>query len=149
VIAFMRHVGCPFAEATFRSLRQCAGARPDVRFVAVSHAPEAPTRAWCDTVAGGVGAVEVVFDEPRRLYAAWGLGTTSAAHFLGARSLRRAARLAAGGIRNRHPVGTRWQSAGTFAVGADGIVRWRHVPDSAAALPDLDAAVAALTTDAA
>src|SRR5205814_353510 len=40
----------------------------------------------------------------------------------------RSARLARHGIRNRHPDGTRWQRAGTFAVDADGIVRWRHVP---------------------
>src|SRR5947209_16266037 len=40
VIAFMRHVGCPFAEATFRALRTAAAAHPELRFVAVSHAAE-------------------------------------------------------------------------------------------------------------
>jgi hypothetical protein len=49
------------------------------------------------------------------------------------------------GIRNRHPAGSRWQQAGTFAVNRDGAVIWRHIPKHAGALPDLnDAALAAL-----
>jgi AhpC/TSA antioxidant enzyme len=142
VVAFLRHVGCPFAEATFRDLRRHADRHADVRFIAVSHAAEAPTRSWCATVAGGPGAVEVVVDPDRELYAAWGLGTTSLSHFLGRRSLADVARLAQRGIRNRHPSGTRWQGAGTFAVDGTGIVRWAHVPEHAGALPDLDAAIA-------
>jgi hypothetical protein len=63
---------------------------------------------------------------------------------MGRRSLREVARLAGHGIRNRHPDGTRWQRAGTFAVGADGVVRWSHVPAHAGDLPDLSAAIASL-----
>jgi hypothetical protein len=65
------------------------------------------------------------------------------------RSLRSAAGLARQGIRNRHPSGTRWQRAGTFAVDADGIVRWRHLPEHAGELPDLEAAAAAAAVPAA
>jgi hypothetical protein len=54
------------------------------------------------------------------------------------------ARLARQGIRNRHPDGTRWQGAGTFAVDQDGIVCWRHLPDHAGSLPDLAQAAAAV-----
>jgi hypothetical protein len=65
-------------------------------------------------------------------------------HFLGRRSLRQVAKLARNGIRNRHPHGTRWQSAGTFALDGEATVRWRHLPEHAGDLPDLDAAVRAL-----
>jgi hypothetical protein len=53
----------------------------------------------------------------------------------------RLANLARRGIRNRHPDGTRWQSAGTFALDRDGIVRWRLIPAHAGELPDLDQAL--------
>jgi alkyl-hydroperoxide reductase/thiol specific antioxidant family protein len=143
VIAFLRHVGCPFAEATFRRLAPLSQAYPDVEFIAVSHATTNATAAWCGML-GGVERVRIVVDTDRTLYAAWGLGLTSAGHFLGARSLAAVARLAAGGVRNRHPSGTRWQTAGTFALDATGIVCWRHLPIHAGDLPDLDAALALL-----
>jgi hypothetical protein len=145
VVAFLRHVGCPFAEATFRSLRERAARTPGIRFVAVSHAPQAATASWCDAVGGDAGAVELVVDEQRTLYGSWGLGPSSLSHFLGLRSLRSVAALARQGTRNRHPVGTRWQTAGTFAVDAGGVVRFAHVPAHAGELPDLDAAVTAVS----
>jgi hypothetical protein len=84
--------------------------------------------------------VQVESDPGRRSYAAWGLGQTSMSHFLGRRSLGAVTRLARQGIRNTHPTGTRWQSAGTFALDRDRVVRWRHLPEHAGDLPDLDAA---------
>lgn len=143
MIAFLRHVGCPFAEATFRSLRESAAATPGVRFVAVSHAPQTATASWCEAVAGDAGGVELVIDEERTLYGSWGLGRSSLSHFLGPRSLRGVAALARQGVRNRHPVGTRWQTAGTFAIDAGGVVRFVHAPAHAGDLADFDAAVAA------
>jgi hypothetical protein len=143
VLAFLRHTGCPFAEATLRSLREAAEQTPDVQWIAVSHAPERATEAWCSRV-GGADGVRVVSDPGRATYAAWGLGRTSAAHFLGRRSLTSVARLAARGIRNTHPTGTRWQSAGTFAVDGQGVVRWRHLPAHAGDLPALGAALASI-----
>jgi hypothetical protein len=140
VIAFLRHTGCPFAEATFRRLRALAEGEPDLRIVAVSHAPSAATATWCEAVAGGPGSVELVIDEDRRLYAAWGLGRSSLAHFMGPHSLREVARLARHGIRNRHPEGTRWQTAGTFALDSEANVRWVHIPTHAGDLPDLERA---------
>ena len=143
VVAFLRHTGCPFAEATARMLREAAAAEPDVAFVAVSHAPTDPTARWCDAV-GGLGAVRVLIDDARVHYATWGLGRTSLRHFAGRRSTAEVARLARAGTRNRHPDGTRWQRAGTFAVDANGTVRWNHVPAHAGELPDLAAALAVL-----
>ena len=139
MIAFLRHTGCPFAEATLRAMRDAAAAHPEIDWVAVSHAGPEATQRWCDAV-GGRGDVEVLLDVDRRCYAAWGLGRSSLSHFLGRRSLREVARLTRQGIRNRHPEGTRWQQAGTFAVDGSGAVRWRHLPEHAGELPDLDQA---------
>jgi hypothetical protein len=142
VVAFLRHTGCPFAEATMRQLRDAAGAHPEIEWIAVSHAGAQPTQRWCDAV-GGRGDVHVLLDPERVFYAAWGLGRSSLGHFLGRRSLGEVKRLAREGIRNRHPDGTRWQQAGAFAVDASDVVRWRHLPEHAGELPDLEAAAAA------
>jgi hypothetical protein len=144
VVAFLRHVGCPFAESTMQTLSEEAARHPEIDWIAVSHAGLESTDHWC-TAIGASRHVRLVIDEQRSAYGAWGLGRSSLRHFAGGRSLRAAAELARKGIRNRHPAGSRWQQAGTFAVNADGEVVWRHIPKHAGALPDLgDAAVAAL-----
>jgi hypothetical protein len=139
VIAFLRHTGCPFAEATMIALRDVPG---ELDRVAISHAPAEATARWCEAI-GGCGDVLILHDPGRDSYAAWGLGRSSLGHFMGRRSLSEVGRLAKRGIRNRHPDGTRWQRAGTFAVDAAGVVRWRHLPQHAGDLPDLGEAAAA------
>ena len=143
VVAFLRHTGCPFAEATARALRDAAAAHPDVEWVVVSHARAEATARWRDAI-GGLPGIRVLIDADRIHYATWGLGRSSLGHFMGRRSLGHVARLARDGIRNRHPDGTRWQTAGTFAVDEDGAVRWRHLPTYAGDMPDPAAAVDAL-----
>jgi hypothetical protein len=125
-------------------MRAQAGSRPELQWVAISHAPTAATGRWCDAI-GGCAGVLVVSDPSRCAYALWGLGRSGLGHFLGRRSLGAVYGQARRGIRNRHPSGTRWQSAGTFALGAGGVVRWRHLPEHARDLPDLDAAIGAVT----
>jgi peroxiredoxin len=142
VVAFLRHTGCPFAEATAHDLQRAAAEHPDVQWVAVTHARQDATDEWCTAV--GLGPdVLVLADPDRSLYARWGVGTTRLGHFAGGRSLRGVASLARQGIRNRHPHGSRWQGAATFAVDRDGIVRLAHFPEHAGELPDLDAAAEA------
>jgi alkyl-hydroperoxide reductase/thiol specific antioxidant family protein len=143
VVTFLRHVGCPFAEATMRALSEEAERCPQVAWVAISHARLEATDRWCAAVAAS-RHVRVVIDEERSAYAGWGLGRSNLGHFMGRRSLRAVARLARTGIRNRHPVGTRWQRAGTFAVDARGTIVWRHIPAHAGELPDLADALATL-----
>jgi len=143
VIAFLRHTGCPFAERTMQLLRAEAERTPGIQWVAVSHAPEDETERWC-TAVGGPGDVTVASDPSRRFYAAWGLGRTSLGHFMGRRSLGAVADLARHGVRNRHPAGTRWQSAGTFALDGQAILRWRSLPAHAGELPDLGQALASV-----
>jgi hypothetical protein len=147
VVAFLRHTGCPFAEATLRALREAAAEDSEVEWIAVSHAGAQPTQRWCQAV-GGRGDVQVLLDPDRKFYTAWGLGRSSLGHFMGRRSLAEVGRLARRGIRNRHPEGTRWQQAGTFGVDAEGMVRWRHIPEHAGDLPDLGAAASAATAAA-
>lgn len=142
VVGFLRHVGCPFAEKTMRDLSEAAERRPEITWIAVSHAGLEPTDRWCAAI-GASHKVKLVIDEERSAYGAWGLGRSSLRHFAGRRSLSAAAKLARRGIRNRHPAGSRWQRAGTFAVNADGKVAWRHIPRHAGDLPDLSAAGAA------
>ena len=144
IVAFLRHTGCPFAELTMQMLREAASRSPDAQWIAISHAPEKATERWCRAV-GGAGTVRVVSDPSRRTYAAWGLGRTSLDHFLGGKPLIAVAGLARRGVRNRHPHGTRWQSAGTFAVDDHAIVRWRLLPAHAGDLPDVNAALRAAT----
>jgi AhpC/TSA antioxidant enzyme len=139
----MRHVGCPFAEATAREMQAVAASAPAVDWVVVTHSSPAVTLRWCAMV--GCEGVHLVEDESRALYASWGLGRSRLRHFLGWRSLRQVLRLRSEqGIKNTASDGTRWQKAGTFAVDGDGRVRWRHIPRHAGELPDLEAAVRAL-----
>jgi hypothetical protein len=143
IIAFLRHTGCPFAEQTLCLLREAAASSPETQWIAISHAAGPATEQWCDAV-GGADGVRVASDPSRRAYADWGLGRTSLGHFLGRRSLSAVASLAGRGVRNRHPDGTRWQSAGTFALDGQAIVRWRHLPAHAGDLPSLDSALSAV-----
>ena len=125
-------------------LRDAAARSGEVDWLAISHARQHATDHWCRAI-GGTDGVLVLSDPSRETYAAWGLGRTSLGHFLGRRSLAAVADLARRGIRNRHPHGTRWQSAGTFAVDENAIVRWRMLPAHAGEMPDLDSALASIT----
>jgi hypothetical protein len=143
VVAFLRHVGCPFAEATVRQMAALAAAHPALDFLAVTHSSEAPSRSWCDAF-GGAAGVQIVPDPDRALYAAWGVGLSDRQHFAGAQSLSALRRLLDEGIHNRWASGNRWQAAATFAVDSAGVLRWRHAPRHAGDLPPLDDAIAAL-----
>jgi hypothetical protein len=70
VVAFLRHTGRPFAEATMLMLRDAAATSPTVAWIAISHAPAAATERWCDAI-GGTGNVRVASDPSRQLYATW------------------------------------------------------------------------------
>jgi hypothetical protein len=143
IVALLRHVGCPFAEATVRQMAALAASHPALDFLAVTHSGEAPSRSWCDAF-GGAAGVQIVPDPDRAHYAAWGVGLSDRQHFAGAQSLAALRRLLDDGIHNRWASGNRWQAAATFAVDAAGTLRWRHAPQHAGDLPPLDDAIAAL-----
>jgi AhpC/TSA antioxidant enzyme len=129
LVAFLRHVGCPFAEHTVVKLRAWAQAHPDVAVFIVSHGDTEPTRSWLATI-GGTGRTQLVTDPQRRLYGRWGVGYSGLWHFAGPRSLLGVLSLWPQGIRNRSASGTRWQRAATFLLDG-GHVAWAHVPASA------------------
>ncbi len=143
VVAFLRHVGCPFAEATVRQMAALAAAQPAIDYLAVTHSDQAPSQRWCESF-GGAGGVQLVPDPERARYAAWGVGLSDRRHFAGPESLGALRRLLDEGIHNRWASGNRWQAAATFAVDPTGVLRWRHVPRHAGDLPPLADAVAAL-----
>jgi len=143
VVAFLRHVGCPFAESTVRQMAALAAERPVIDFIAVTHSDDGASRRWCDAF-GGAGPVQIVADPERASYAAWGVGLSDRRHFAGPESLRALRRLLDEGIHNRAASGNRWQAAATFAVDAAGVVRWRHAPRHAGDTPPLGDALTVL-----
>jgi hypothetical protein len=143
VVAFLRHVGCPFAEATVRQMVGLATAMPAYDFIAVTHSEAKASQRWCEAF-GGAAGVQLVPDPDRTHYAAWGVGLSDRKHFAGTASLRSLDRLLDDGIHNRWASGNRWQAAATFAIDATRHLRWRHVPGHAGDLPSIGEAVIAL-----
>jgi hypothetical protein len=136
------------AEDTFLKLRQLASSNPDIKFVAVSHSDEASTKKWLEQV-GGPGAsnlIDVIVDAERQIYAAWGLGTSSLLHVLSPAGLYAVFKLSKGkGIRNRPTEsGSRWQTAGSWAVDGTGVVRWGGVAGRADEEPVFEDAIKAV-----
>ncbi|KAK5634007.1 hypothetical protein RRF57_009722 [Xylaria bambusicola] len=80
IVLFLRCVGCAFAQKSFLALRTLASKKQgSLRCIAVSHSSAAATRKWID-ILGGSWNVEVVIDQDRAIYAAWGLGLSSIWH---------------------------------------------------------------------
>jgi hypothetical protein len=69
----------PVAQKTFLNLRTLANRHPQITCIAVSHSSEQATRKWIDLL-GGAWTVQVVIDEDRAIYAAWGLGVANMWH---------------------------------------------------------------------
>ena len=136
LVAFLRHVGCPFAEATVRQLRRLAGQYPEVQCILVSHGDGAVRARWLEKV-GGAEGLTVVDDPERGLYGAFGVGYAGAGHFLGLRSLLGVVGLWFKGVRNRNASGTRWQKSATFLLDASRTVLWSHTAAHAADVPHL------------
>lgn len=129
ILTFLRHCGCPFAEKTFLNLRETAKAHKSIAFIAISHSDQAATDTWLKSLsqAGSEPSnLQVIVDEQLEAYAAWGLGPSGYAHALSPRSLYEVWKLGREeGIWNRPTEsGSRWQTSGSWAVDAKGVVRW-------------------------
>lgn len=129
VVAFIRHVGCPFAENTVKQLRLWAEQHPHVAVFIVSHGNASQSTEWINTL-GGLGRLRLLIDTQRELHAQWGVGFSNFWHFAGPSSLLGVAALLFKGIRNRNAAGTRWQRAALFLLNGE-CVLWSHVPRSA------------------
>jgi len=129
------------AEKTYLSLRAIAPAHPDMDFIAVSHSDQESTDRWLaslpDPSKNTQSNLHIVVDAEREAYAAWGLGTSSLWHILG--SVLGASKLKEDGINVRSTEsGTRWQTAGNFAVDGQGIVKWSRKDERADDMPDFN-----------
>ena len=66
VVAFLRHVGCPFAELTMKTLDAASGRHPEVQFLAVSQGtPAATAVSTFPTTASGVVKSTIASATPR------------------------------------------------------------------------------------
>ncbi|EOA84991.1 hypothetical protein ACJQWK_06746 [Exserohilum turcicum] len=128
IVSFLRHCGCPFAEKTFLNLRALAAMHPNVHFVAVSHSHQESTDRWLAALPepskNMQPNLQVIVDAEREAYAAWGLVISGLWHVLG--SIPGVSKLAKEEAIHVRPTesGSRWQTAGSFAVDGHGIVKW-------------------------
>ncbi|PNP45174.1 hypothetical protein TGAMA5MH_03225 [Trichoderma gamsii] len=77
LVVFLRCVGCAFAQKTFLTLRTIANRNAgSITCIAISHASPRATSKWIDML-GGAWNVQIVIDQERAIYAAWGLGVAS------------------------------------------------------------------------
>ncbi|EPS31494.1 hypothetical protein PDE_06449 [Penicillium oxalicum 114-2] len=123
VVAFLRHCGCPVAEASFRNLRDASTAHPDINFIAISHSSQSSTDKWVEALGGTGPSLTVLVDSERQIYAKWGLGVVSWSHVLSPSGLMGIWKLGKEkGIWNRPTEsGSRWQAGGAWAVDEDGL----------------------------
>jgi hypothetical protein len=71
IVAFLRHIGCPFAEKTFLDLRAFAEQHGEsYQYLAVTHGSQTDTNDWIKEV-GGAGRITVVSDPDREIYGQW------------------------------------------------------------------------------
>lgn len=138
------------AEKTFLQLRETANKNPSIHFVAVSHSNQEHTTKWQQEIGGANPSnLEVVVDEKREFYGAWGLGVASVWHVLNPKGLYELYKMAKEeGIMNRPTEsGFRWQTSGAWAVNGKGKVVWGGVAAVANEIPDFGDAVKAVGTN--
>ena len=149
IVTFLRHAGCPFAEKSYLNLREIAKDYKDIDFIAVSHSDETSTSTWVNSLPQAKSEssnLRIVVDSELEVYAAWGLGPSSFGHVLSPWSMYSVWKLGRDeGIWNRPTEsGSRWQTAGCFAVDEHGIFRWGGPAERADEIPDFTAAVQSL-----
>ncbi|KAJ5776190.1 uncharacterized protein N7511_001201 [Penicillium nucicola] len=150
VISFLRHCGCPVAEATFITMRDAATQYPNIDFIAVSHSDQASTEKWLEALGGpgnpSSGSVTVIVDAEREIYAKWGLGVVSWSHLFNPAALWGVLKIGKEkGIWNRPTEsGSRWQCSGHWAVDGEGVVLWGGPAARADETIDIKKAVDAL-----
>lgn len=137
LIAFLRHIGCPFAEATVKQLRQDyerLDTNNNIQFVIVTHGDNEVAEKWLAEI-GGYNGLTWLHDTNRERYGAWGIGYSNRRHVLSLKNFGTIFSLLPKGIRNRDASGTRWQQANAFLVGDDGKIKAVHNPIYARDMP--------------
>lgn len=133
------------AEKAFGELRDAATKNPNVHCIAVSHSDKPTTDKWLEAV-GGSGQVEVIVDDKRESFAAYGLSYSSIWAVLNPWSLKAALDMGKEGFDVRPTEsGSRWQTAGLFAVDGDGILTYSHKADTSDDRGDLREAIRSIS----
>ncbi|KAK1139893.1 hypothetical protein N8T08_011054 [Aspergillus melleus] len=152
IVIFLRH----FAEKAYRTLNDHPAIQNNsVVGIAVSHSSKEATEAWQNALItdpnhplrpSEQNPIHLVVDEEREVYAAWGLGVSSTWHVLSPSTIASVVSLGRSeGIWNRPTEsGSRWQTAGDFAVDGEGVVRWAHIYQGAGDVGDIGKAVKAV-----
>lgn len=113
--------------------------------MAISHSEKPATDKWLDAV-GGPGKVEVLVDDKRDLFAAYGMGYSSFWAVLNPWSMSNVFKTGKqDGIWNKPTEsGSRWQEAGLFSANSDATVVYAHKAETSDDLGDLPAAIEAV-----
>ena len=137
LVVFLRHTGCPFAEAMALSAQAWCEAK-QLPLLLVTHGDQFLAGPWLQRI-GISDGIAHVHDAQRTEYGKWGLGYAGWGSLLHPMMFVRLVKLLAQGIHNRTASGTRWQRQAVFLVGASGQIQWRHIADHAGDLPSLPA----------
>lgn len=129
-------------------MREIASKNSDIHFIAVSHSNNEHTAKWRREIGGeeDPSNLEIIVDDQRQIYAAWGLGVASFWHVLSPQGFYELYRLAKDeGITNRPTEsGYRWQTSGSWAIDGKGKVVWGGPVKTANEIPDFAEAVKAV-----
>lgn len=138
-VSFLRHIGCPFAEATVRYLRDTAPDYSQLNFILVTHGEHKTAEEWLSAI-GGLGSLRWLHDPDRELYGKWGIGYSGLGHVLSPKNFIDVLALRKLGIKNRDASGTRWQRSATFLI-KDNQVLWKSIPATANIVPSINEAL--------
>lgn len=132
----------PVAEKIFRQLRDVSEQHPDVHCIAISHSDKSATDKWLQDV-GGSGKIEVLIDDEMKTFAEYGLGYSSFWAVLNPSSLSAAMNIGKNEGIDIRPTqsGSRWQTAGLFAVDGRGQITYSHPAKTSDDLGDLKEAL--------
>lgn len=152
IVSFIRHCGCPFAEQTFLCLREVAKEHPsEIDVILVSQSNKEATANWYKSLPHASEPLEptnfhIVVDSDMVSQGQWGLGASSFLHVLDPRALSSVFKLQREQGISVRPTesGSRWQTAGSFAIDENNIVRWGGPAARADFVPDFEDAVKAL-----
>lgn len=134
-------------------MRALAPAHPDIQFIAVSHSDQEATDRWLASLPepskNTQPNLQIIVDAERKAYAAWGLGTSNLWHVLGC--IPGVSKLSKETGINVRPTesGSRWQTAGSFAVDGQNTVKWSKKNLRADDMPDFNEALRVLLGEAA
>jgi len=140
MIFFIRHIGCPFAEATLKMINERVTLNPTIDYIIISHGNHDSYFSWLKIINIDKD-IKHFIDSDRIFYGNAGLGFSSISHFLSFKPITGVLKLLLKGIKNRSAEGTRWQKAGTFLIKKDGTILWNHIPQYADELPSIDRAL--------